>query len=112
MSWRTGCQSIGSFPTGRRCLFVISVSGLRRDPTPPARMTPLTLHLTQIFLSEFHYSILKCGVSSVSTSGAYQISTTQAGYSWEHRLDVKVVIPAARLVVQEPGTKRKERIDV
>jgi hypothetical protein len=39
-SWRTGCQIIGSRPTGSRCLLVISVSGESRVPSPPARMTP------------------------------------------------------------------------
>jgi len=39
---RTACQIIGSRPTGSRCLFVTSVSGARRVPLPPARMTPLS----------------------------------------------------------------------
>src|SRR3954463_2687485 len=32
--------TIGRFPSGSRCLFVIRVSGWRRVPLPPARMTP------------------------------------------------------------------------
>ena len=34
------CMTIGRSSTGRRCLFVIRVSGSRREPVPPARTTP------------------------------------------------------------------------
>jgi hypothetical protein len=32
---------MGRSYTGSKCLLVISVSGLRRVPNPPAKMTPL-----------------------------------------------------------------------
>src|ERR1700728_4113162 len=109
-SWRTGCHSIGSFPTGSRCLFVISVSGLRREPTPPARMMPLTVAPnTNLFeLVSSQYSQNAGGFQHFDFRSLSKIGDLSlAGYSREHCLGVKVVIPPARLVLQETGTERK-----
>src|SRR5437899_239049 len=44
----SGHQIIGLSKTGRRCLFVTSVRGRRREPVPPARMMPF-IYITLYF---------------------------------------------------------------